>query len=80
VSEGRAEALLREQAVTAEQRRSACVTLAGRALAVADGDKTAAKRMLREVLEAIGVIWYEPGVTRTPIGSRSHAAKRGERK
>jgi len=76
-SESRAQALLKEAAVTAGQLRAASLRLAGRALAAAGGDREAARPVLREVLEAIGVIAYEPGVALTPIGRKSHAARKG---
>ena len=68
VSESRTQALLKEAAVTEEQERSAGITLAWVALRVADGDKRAAKAMLREVLEATGFIEYEPGPGRKHFG------------
>ncbi len=68
VSESRTQALLKEAAVTAEQERSAGITLALVALRVADGDRQAAKAMLREVLEATGFIEYEPGPGRKHFG------------
>ena len=61
VSASRTQALLKEAALTATEERSAQVTLAGLALAAADGDTEAAAGMLREVLEAAGFIGYEPG-------------------
>lgn len=60
VSETRAQALLKEAGITAAERRSACVVLAGRALAAADGDRQAAKAVLIEALEAIGEWPYTP--------------------
>jgi len=76
-SESRAQALLKEAAVTDAVTRAASIRLAGCALASAGGDREAAKGPLREVLEAIGVIPYEPGVALTPIGRKSHAARKG---
>ena len=60
VADDRANALLKEAALTEIERRSAQVTLADRALIAADGDGAAAADMLREVLEATGFIGYEP--------------------
>jgi hypothetical protein len=60
VSDDRAEALLKEAAVTEEQQRAAGVTLAGLSLAAHDGDQRAAAGTLRDALSAIGVIPYEP--------------------
>jgi hypothetical protein len=61
LTDGRAEALLaKEAAVTEEQMRSACVTLADRSLIAADGDGQAAKAMLRDALSAIGAVPYTP--------------------
>lgn len=68
VSEARAQALLKEAAISEAEQRSAQVTLAGIALTVADGDGQAAKVMLREVLEATGFIEYEPGPGRKHFG------------
>ena len=68
VSESRAQALLKDAAVTAEQERSAGITLAWVALRAADGDRQAAKATLREVLEATGFIDYEPGPGRKHFG------------
>src|ERR1035441_10216567 len=68
VSEGRAEALVKEAAVTGEQSRAACITLAGRALAAADGDEETARPMLREALEAIGALPYEAAPGRKQFG------------
>jgi hypothetical protein len=68
VSEGRTEALLKETAVTEEQGRAARITLAGIALAAADGDGRAAKPMLREALEAIGAIAYQAAPGRKQFG------------
>lgn len=59
IAETRANAILAEYAITAEQERSASITLAGVALAVADGDPEAAKTGLREVLEAAGLLDYQ---------------------
>ena len=72
VAESRARALLREQAVTETQKRSACVVLAGRALIAAGSNEEAARGMLREVLEAVGVIPYP-----VPPGRKQFAAKGG---
>ena len=62
VGDDRADALLKEAAVTEEQQRAAGVTLAGISLAAADGDTRAARAMLSDVLSAIGVIPYVPPV------------------
>jgi hypothetical protein len=59
-NDARTEALLKECEVTAQQQRRAGIRLAGRALAAADGDQQAAKGMLRPVLEAVGIVSYEP--------------------
>jgi len=56
----RDEALLKEAEITAEQQRAAGVSLASLSLAAADGDKQAAKGILREALSAIGMLPYEP--------------------
>jgi hypothetical protein len=60
VPESRAVALLKEAAVSEAEKRAACITLAGLSLAAADGNRRAARRMLRAVLEVIGVIADEP--------------------
>ncbi len=60
VPESRANALLKEQAITEAEQRAACITLAGLALAASHGNRKAARRMLRAVLEIIGVITDEP--------------------
>jgi hypothetical protein len=60
VGDDRADALLKESAVTAAQQRQAAIRLAGQALVAASGHRQTAKGMLREVLLAIGVIAYEP--------------------
>ena len=73
VSEGRAEALLKEAAVTGEQSRAASVRLAGRALAAADGDEETARPMLREALEAIGALPYEAAPGRKQFGQLREA-------
>jgi len=62
VGDDRAEALLKEAAVTGEQQRAAGITLASLSLVAADGDQQAAGGMLRDALEAVGVIAYEPPV------------------
>jgi hypothetical protein len=62
VSEARADALLAERKITGAQQRAACVTLASLALIAANGDRQAARGMLREALEAIGGVPYQ----RTP--------------
>ena len=58
----RSDASLKEAAVTEEQQRAASVTLASLSLAAHDGDQQAARETLRDALEAIGVIHYEPPV------------------
>ena len=68
VSESRTRALLREAAVTAAEERAAQVTLADAALITAGGDTEAAKVLLREVLEAVGAVPYEPGPGRKHFG------------
>ena len=57
--ESRANALLKEQAISEAEQRSACITLAGLALA-ASPNRKAAKKTLRAVLVIIGVITDEP--------------------
>jgi hypothetical protein len=54
IAETRANALLKEYAITAEQERSASITLADVALTVADGQAS-----LRDVLEAAGLLDYQ---------------------
>ena len=56
----RAESLLNEIQVTEAQQRAAGIQMAGRCLIAADGDWQAAKGMLRDALEAIGSLRYEP--------------------
>lgn len=70
VGDDRAGALLKEAHVTAEQQRAAGIRLAGLAFVAADGDRRAAKGMLRTVLEAIGVIPYPVRLGRKQFGHR----------
>jgi len=73
----RDEALLKEAEITAEQQRAAGVSLASLSLAAADGDKQAAKGILREALEAVGVLPYVP--LNPPKTSRMQAVVNYER-
>jgi hypothetical protein len=71
--DGRADALLKEQKISDEEKRSACVTLASLALTAAGGDRRAAKPMLRQALEVIGVIAYRPAAARKHFGQAREA-------
>jgi len=69
----RAEALLKEAVITEAQQREAGINLAGLALKAAGGDPEAAKPMLREVLEAVGALWYP-----VPPGKKQFGHRQGE--
>lgn len=66
----RADALLDGLELSEDTERQACIVLASVALRKAAGDTAAAKESLSWVLEAVGVIPYEPAIPRTFWGER----------